>query len=106
MQPVLRFSRFLQRNMQLGNKIRSAVSILRLIDIRADRGTAAEDLLCQNCLVFRFDKIPLQPDDPRTKLYGLFDQNVLLQSITKCSIAKVLRFCNCIIPSIFYKLVS
>lgn len=43
--PILRFGRLFQGNVKLCNKVGGAVAVLRLVDIRADGGAAAKDLL-------------------------------------------------------------
>ena len=43
--PMLRFGRLLQSNMKLRNKVCGTAAVLRLVDIRADRGAAAKNLL-------------------------------------------------------------
>ena len=68
-QPEVGFSRFLQCYLELGNKVCSALSIFRLLDVCTDRGAALSNLTGKNILVFVFQPLG-EPDDFDRKLHG------------------------------------
>lgn len=47
-QPVFRFGSFFQSDMQFRHEIRLTLSVIRLIDVRTDRGSAAHNLFRNN----------------------------------------------------------
>ena len=54
-QPVTRFVRLLQGNLQVGNEIRFALGILRFVDVRSDAGSRSADLIANDRLVPAFE---------------------------------------------------
>ena len=56
-EPVTRFVGFFQGDLQLGNEIRFAVSVLCFVDIRADAGPRPADLIADDRFVSAFEQL-------------------------------------------------
>ena len=77
-EPILRFSGFLQGDLQFGDKIRFADTIDGFICVGSDAGSAPDNLIGNHCFMLFFGKVLIELNNPGRKLQGFWQNNAVL----------------------------
>ena len=80
-EPIFAFGTLLEGDLKFGDKIGSTVTEKRFPDIRADTRSGADQLICQNTLLFVLLHLVAYFDDLQRKFLGFRDQRAVCHKL-------------------------